>query len=223
MVAEINLQILLGLSTEEPLHLTDSLIYVTPDSVSVIAENKWELLAAGASIDLTNAQLTQSRSHYFPDIGAFAGFSYGKPNLDYLNNTWNSYWTVGGQLSWSFNVGGKTSHEVRKAKYLMQSAQHEYNQVTDQLSREAQVALRKEHIAHQNYTTALAMFNIASDHYRLAKSQHKNGVLSTNRLIEIETTLTEAESTLAAALAEYYIAKSTFYFVTGSTKIREGL
>jgi len=48
-------------------------------------------------------------------------------------------------------------------------------------------------------------------------------VMSSNRLLELETTLTQAESSLATAVADYYIAESGYLYAIGSENLGKGI
>jgi len=219
---EISLLQLLGLPPEDTLHLPVQLPQPEMTSLTSALERQ-ELQAADAAIDLSIAQEKQAKAGYFPSVAVFGGYSYGKPNLDRFNNTWNDYFTAGAQLNWSINLGRKTSHEVRRAQYATRAVSNERANLDDQLHEQARLSAEQLRLAFERYQSALKRHRITTENYRLAQARHHDGVLSSNRLLEIETALSEADAGLATAEAGYYIAQSAWYYAIGSDKLTEGL
>jgi outer membrane protein len=223
--AEIRVQMLLGLDVGDGIVVTQRLAdpVIEPPVEPEVTDSKPELLAAEAAVKVSRSQVRLAGSEYFPSLSLFGGYSYGKPNLDRFNNTWNDYFTVGATLSWSFNLGNKTSRGWRKAKALYEASVSQRSGTADRLSREARLAAEQLKLAAERYETARTNCRITGDNYRLACEKHRQGVLSSNRLLDIEAALTEAEASAAAALVDYYLAKSAYYYAVGSEKLREGI
>jgi len=220
--AKIELTSLLNLPARDSLVISDVLPPPVAREFLHPFMSKPELRAADASVALSKSQLRQVQSAYFPTISAYCGYSYGKPNLDLFNKTWRDYFTVGTNLTWSFNIGRKEAREVQRAKLLYQAAQKECDDVTERLDREARLALERLALVRQMYNTARLNKRTSSDNYRLATKKHRQGVLSSNRLLEIEAELSEAEAAEASVTADYYIAESAYYFSLGSEQLKEG-
>jgi len=222
--SELRLLTYLGLEPTETLNLTDSLPEPKQESWSAdVAPAKPELTAAEAIVKLNKSRRRLAEAEYFPALSVFGGYSYGKPNLDRFNSTWNDYFTVGANLTWSFNVGGATVHSYRAASYNLHAAEYERDQTAENLRREAQLAVEKLRLALQQYNNASEQYKIALSNYRLAVEQHRNGMLSSNRLITIEADLTGAEASASAALIDFYAAHSAYDYAIGSENIRKGL
>lgn len=221
-IAQIRLSQLLGLPVSDTLLLTTNL--PTPqEPESVEAPNaRAELLAASAAVDLGRAQAEQAESGWYPSLSAFGGYSYGKPNLDRFNNTWNDYWQIGARLQWSFNLGLGTKHQVNRAKGLVRAAESRREYLDEQFRGQQLIAWENLALAFAQYQTARDRATISRRNYQLAQSQHSEGVLSTNRLLEIEATLNQAEATLAVAEAGYYIARSSYFYASGADLSTEG-
>jgi len=221
---EISLLTLLGLDLSEKLKLTDK--FDTPVMIDPFArpdETKAELLAYRANIELNRSRLKLTRSDYFPTVSVFTGYSYGKPNIDQFNSSWNDYYTLGANLTWSFNVGGKSVNRVRNARYNLQSADYDYRQVEEDLTREMRIAFENMKNTYEKYLSALEENKITTQSFRLAQQKLRQGAMATNRLLEIETTLTSSQSSLAAALVDFHIALSEYLYAAGSPLLREGI
>ncbi|MBU8933689.1 MAG: TolC family protein [candidate division Zixibacteria bacterium] len=220
--AEIELSIILGLLPEEHLAASDTLPQPSIDQQVAILGAKPQIEVARAGIEHSKARVRLARSAMVPSLLVFAGYSYGKPNLDRFNDNWNDYWTVGGQLSWSFNLGRQTTHESQRAKWHLRSAQREHDRVAEELDREVLLARQKLLLAYERWVTTKSQNRVASDSYRLARAGHREGALSSNRLLEIEASLTEAESSEAAAQVDFHIAQAAHYYALGSDKLKRG-
>ncbi len=221
--SEIRLITLLGVDPAESLNVTDS--FPTPQleaAKSTLSDSKPELKAADASVQLYQARTKLSQSDFWPTLSAFGGFSYGQPNLDRFNNTWNSYWTFGANLNWSFNLGSKTSRKVRAAKYYEEAVNNDRDQTRENLERDVSLTFEQLRLSYAAYQNAMEQSRIAGDDYRLARQQHQNGDLATNRLLEIQADLAGADASLAAAQADFYAAQSSYYYALGSDKIKKG-
>lgn len=222
--SEIRLDYLLGLPVTENLTETDSLTLPdAPEQAPQVAATKPELVAADAGIKMNQTKVKLSKTDYFPTISAFGGYSYGYPNLDRFNNTWNGYFTFGANLNWSFNIGNKTGAKGRAAQWTLDAAKNDRKQLEENLNRDAEVYYEQLKLARERANSAADEVRISRSNYALAQAQHRDGVLASNRLVQIEADLTASEASLAASLADYYIAQSAYYYATGSENLRKGL
>jgi len=221
---QINLVTLLGLEPSEEITLSDR--PGSPDPTlpvhSGLVSDKPELRAAAAVINVNRSSVRVNRAAWFPTLSLYGGYSWGKPNIDMFNDEFNDYFTAGLNLNWSFNLGRQTRSNVSMSKYQLTAARNERDRIQERLDREALLALESLALASEKYLTAREKFQIATDNYRLAQGKHRQGALSANRLLEIETSLSEAESTLATAQVGFYIVQSKYLFAIGSDKITEG-
>ncbi len=214
----------LGLSATEQVTLTDSLPDPAADLNHIAPTGaRPELTAAAAGIKIGEAKVGTERSAYFPSLSAYGGYSYGKPNLDQFNNTWNHYFTVGAQLQWSLNLGGKTASRKNATVHDLDAAKRHYDDIAESITRETDLAFEQLRLAHTKYFSALDEWRIAGADFELARQQHQNGALTSNRLLEIEASLSQAEASLAAAKLDFYVAQSAYYFAVSDANLGKGL
>jgi len=90
-------------------------------------------------------------------------------------------------------------------------ARHRYNLVDESIDREIELAVEQMKLAHERYLNSLLQFRISTENYQLARAQHRSGVLSSNRLLEVEAALSAAQSAMVVAKVEFYIAQSIYY------------
>lgn len=224
--AEIRTAILLGIDPTDKPEPTSSLPDPNSSDASasqLSASNKSEYQAATAAESIARAKVQLTIADFLPTLSAYGGYSYGKPNGDVFNKTWRDYWSTGANLSWSFNIGGRTKSKNSAARYELTSTQIERNRIEEQLDRDARLAREQLILALNRYQTSKIEYQIAGDQFRQAQARHQNGDLSSNRLLDIETSLTSAQSSLAASVADYWLAVAYLYYTTGSPKLQEGL
>ena len=224
-LAEIRLAIVVGFDFSEAISAESTV--PDPDtaaltSVPRVWSTKSELKAAQAGIAINKARAQLTVADFFPTVSALGGYSYGKPNQDRFNNIWNDYWTVGANLNWSFNLGGRASARRKAARFDLMSAETEQDRVAEAVKRDARLATEQVRLMYAKYQSSREEFQIASDQFRLARDRYANGDLSSNRLLDIETSLTAAQSALAVSLADYWLATAAWYYSLGSDRLQEG-
>lgn len=221
-VAQIELAILLGLPVDEALELTDRPSPPAEPSGRDAAVSRPEIAAAAAVARAKQHGVSVVAAEAWPDLAVFGGYSVGKPNQDFFNNEWNDYFSAGARLTWSFNLGGQAFARADAARAEQRAAQHEQEQVSEQVSRQAEIAYSGWQLSWQSYQAARQRLEITSANYRLAQDKHRQGALSSNRLLEIEATLTAAESSHAAAEIDCRLARTAWLYAVGSDQLKQG-
>ncbi|MFH1686869.1 MAG: TolC family protein [bacterium] len=220
----LDLKRTLGIDGDETITLSDSL--PTPEPLSPRPEldplSRPEARRASAAVELAKSQRRAALSEYLPTVAAYGGYSVGRPNIDPFADAWNDNFTVGGQLSWTFNVGGRAASKVGNAAWLLRSAEYQRQQVEDDLTREQLLAASQLKLAYSRYLSSIEALRLAADNYRIASHAHRQGVLPSNRLLEIESLLTSAELAKEIASVQYHMATARYYFASGSDKLNEG-
>ncbi|MEW5922687.1 MAG: TolC family protein [Candidatus Zixiibacteriota bacterium] len=223
--AVINLANLLGLPGATEFTLTEKISPPggDPKDQPVDKINRVELKMLDNKIRAAEQVTGLNSSEYFPSLSGFAGYSYGKPNRDYFNGEWDHYWVAGLALNWNLNLAGKTTHNVKASKQAASSARMQRNDLERTFTIMAETTLEKIKLAYQTVITSEKEHNIAREKYRLATNKQKAGLLTVNRLLEIEAELTLSEQQYRASIINYYIAKTEHLYAIGSEKIYGGL
>jgi len=164
-----------------------------------------------------------TKANYFPGVNAFGGYSYGKPNKDVFNKSWNDYWTAGLNLYWEFNLGGRSIKTVRAAHESVRASEISERQLQESLVLQAEIALKNLGLAYRLYNLAVKEYDMNSHQFRLAREKERAGRLSVNRLLELEADLTAAEQTLQASRISFFIAQNDYLYAIGSPEIYGGL
>ncbi len=220
----IRLNLLLGGNADDSLSLVSEI--PRPDSSlppTRVLASKPQLLAAQAAIDAGEYQQTLRRSNWWPSLSVYGGYTFGEPNRDMFSAEFDDYLSVGANLNWSFNLGGSTSAQVQSAAATTESARAHYREAERTLRREAHLAREQVIIAFKRYTSAAHRYELWADNFRLARIRHREGSLSSNRLLEIESALSSSEAELAAARTDVFVAKSFYLHAIGSDDLGKGL
>lgn len=221
----INLANLLGLPAGTEFTLTEKVLPPNQDQKNLSSEktNRPELKMLDNRIKAAEQVADLNSAEYFPSLSGFAGYSYGKPNRDYFGGDWDHYWVAGLALNWNLNLAGRTTHNVRASRQAASSARMQRSDLERTLNIMAETTLEKIKLAYQTVVTSEKEYSIAREKYRLAADKQKAGLLTVNRLLEIEAELTSSEQQYRASIINYYIAQTEHLYAIGSEKIYGGL
>jgi len=176
--------------------------------------SKWQ--ASKRTSDLRKAD-------YYPSLSGFGGYSYGRPNRDLFYKTWNDYWTVGLNLNWEFNLAGQTANKVKAAQESASAIEMSKNDLAEALILQSRTALENLRLAYHDYILARDEYDIINHQFQLAQNKERAGLLSVNRLLELESELAAAEQFLKSSEINFYIVETELFYATGSSKIYGGL
>lgn len=191
---------------------------IPPDEI-----NRPELKVIDSKIRSADILARFNRADYFPGLNAFVGYSVGRPNRDFLDNEWNDYFTAGLTLDWKLNLGRKTIYRIRSTRESAFSARMSRKKLEESLTLTAEIALENLNLAYRTFITSEKEYKIAEQKYHLGKEKQKAGLLTVNRLLEMEAELTASEELFKASMINYYISESEYLYATGSRRIYGGL
>ncbi len=225
--AMTTLATLLGVGTASELQPGETLVppdgMRLPDTTRPLEITRAELERLEHLIHAAEEASKLAVSDYAPIFSGFGGYSYGKPNQDMFEKSWNGYFSVGAALTWEFNVGGKTSRAVAAAQEVAGSARQSREALHESLVIQAAAARNNVVQAARVITSTAAEYDIAQRKFALAQGRQKEGTLSVNRLLEMETELTTAQQQYQAALVQFYLTRSDYLYAIGSPEIFGGL
>ncbi|MBU0984873.1 MAG: TolC family protein, partial [candidate division Zixibacteria bacterium] len=120
-------------------------------------------------------------------------------------------------------LGGRTKSRTASARLELEAAGHHRDEVEESLNEQAKLAYQDLELAHYRFLSSRDETRIASRNYELASAAFAEGALSSNRLVEIEAVLSQAEAALAAAIIDFHVAGSSYLYAMGSAQLSEGL
>jgi len=166
--------------------------------------------------------LRLNNANFFPNLSGYGTYSYGKPNKDIFNDTWNDFWTVGAGLTWEFNLGGRTVYNSSSARENARSTEMASDDLRESLGLQARISFENLKLAFSRQRTSREELDVAGRKYRLGREKQRAGRLSINRLLELEADLTAAEEQYRASLATYHVAQTEYWYSIGSSKLYGG-
>lgn len=87
--------------------------FVSPDSIPTFEGLMPEIQVIESEIKRQNALLNMSTVKRRPQLAAFGQAGYGKPGLNMMGNTWDTYYMLGAKFSWNLWDWNKTGNEKR--------------------------------------------------------------------------------------------------------------
>lgn len=226
--ASITLKRLIGISLNEdviPTESPEAPEFNQYDKGEELGENpqRAELKSMHSRWQAAKTMAAVSKSDLFPNLGAYFQYSYGKPNRDFINDTWNDYWMAGLNLKWTFNLGGREFRRVSSARESAKSLEMAARDAEESFTIQSDIAFQNLEFAKKAHDVSRREFEIAELQYRKAKAKKEAGTISLNRLLEIESDYTGAEQTYQASIINYYLAETEYLYAIGSPRLYGGI
>ena len=151
-----------------------------------------------------------------PKLVGFATGGYGNPGLNMLDNSFQTYYTVGMKLNW--NVFDWNMNKIQKESLAINK---------DLVETELETFKLNTNIERNNYQKEIKkisdLIKIDDDIIALRKtvldateSQLRNGVITTSAYITELTNLNEAENSLARHKIQFELAKANYNITSGN-------
>jgi outer membrane protein TolC len=109
------------------------------ECVSTALASHPEILAAKAEVEKASAGVRLSRADYFPDISAFARYSYSD-NLPFLAR---NFGTFGAELTYDLFDGGRRKAKLGESNAGLGEARENLARITDEVERKVETAANK--------------------------------------------------------------------------------
>ncbi len=218
-IAKNNLANLLGYNLPReiwediPFNLTDGLTTAPfavnlPDAIQQALDRRTELVAARQNIELQKLNVVSAKSGYQPTVSLFAGYNWLNSSFSTeLDNQLNG-WSAGAQLQWNIFDGALTAGKITQAKALHAKSKTEL----DDQSRQIELAVRT---AYSDFIQAKEILESqakvqeqADEALREANARAAAGTGTQLDVLNAETSLTQARTTLITAQHDYATARA---------------
>ena len=173
-------------------------------------ERRPDLRALQQTVQARAAEVDVAQSDWFPQVALTGSYLYARPNEQLFppEDRFQGTWEAGVQLSWDLSLGVRTDAATDRARAQWQQARYELQDrresVRNEVTSRAE-AVREARQAVRAATTSLESARAAS---RAVQSRFEEGMVVVSDLLDAERTLREARSQLAAAQAEYALARA---------------
>ncbi len=156
-----------------------------------------------------------AKSALLPQVFASASFHYARPGVNFFQDEWMTYYTVGVQLQWRL-------WNWRQDHYRVQQARVELNRLRLQERALVQDIRQQVQEAYLNLENALEQIRLQErlveqerERYRRVSERYDQGLAALLDLRNAETRLTESELQLQSTYIEAYQAYLQLQYATG--------
>jgi len=159
---------------------------------SHLGEN-YDLQTLNFRFQKVNYLKKQQQSNYLPKIYLAFNYHYGKPGVNFFEDKWMDFWTVGVQFSWSIWNWGRDRASVRQQDYALRQVLMQKRLVR----RATEVKIKKylQQLGELSDQKKLleTMIQEKREKYELIKQQWEQGQQTTLDVLQAERELTEVE------------------------------
>jgi outer membrane protein TolC len=232
-LAEMDLNILLGLASDTPIELSsrpgeispkNSLIEGTSLSrlVETASSKRRDLEAASMRVESAHAGLRAAKGGWWPQIEFTANYLYNNPNTRYqpITPEFLGTWDVGVSLFLELWNWGATASRVEQAKAKLQQAELVRLELHEAMSLEVHRAALAIRRAKEKVTLANLALSQSDENLRSEADKYTSGLASSTDLLEAEVTLVNAETQLSGSLVEYALSVAALDRAIGSARMR---
>lgn len=182
-----------------------------------------ELTALDHQVEAARHQHAAAKASYWPAINGLGGFAVVRPDLGQPEVDWRDLWFVGLTLSWQLNIGGQEFAQTAGALEQMKSLEMQRKDAEATLALQSRVAWNNIQQAYTAYEISREELGISRRRFDLAKATAEVGRMSVNRLLEMETELTQTEQEFDATRLRYFSAVTDYLYAIGSPALWEGI
>lgn len=218
-IAKNNLSNLLGYNLPRdiweniPLQLTDTFDtapwhVVLPDAIQQALDRRTELVALREQVELQKLNIVNARAGYKPSVSVFAGYNWF--NNSFVDDTASKLdgWNAGVQMNWNIFDGALTHGKVMSAEAGYARARTD---LADQ-SRQIELAVRTAYSdfieAQETLDSQAKVQEEAEEALREARARAEAGSGTQLDVLDAETSLTQARTTLIEAQHAYVTARA---------------
>ena len=150
-----------------------------------------------------------------PKLLGFATGGYGNPGLNMLDNSFQTFYTVGVKLNWNvfdWNSNKKQRESLSINKDIIDTETETFKLNTNTELNQQQNEIEK---IEAFITSDLEIINLRKEVLKSADSQLKNGVITSSAYITELTNLFEDENTLVKHKIQLQLAKANYNIIKG--------
>lgn len=201
----------------------DSLRRSSDALVDRATQQRPDLRALQHTVEARAAEVDVAQSDWFPQVALTGSYLYARPNEQLFppEDRFQGTWEAGVQLSWDLSLGLRTDAATDRAQARWRQARYELQD--RRASVRADVKKRVEDVAQAREAVSAAETSLESARsaYRSVQSRFEEGMMVVSDLLDAERALREARSQLAAAQADYALARAALDRALGRMLVQE--
>lgn len=178
-----------------------------------------DLDIAQKSVEIARKDKKITDAAFYPTLGADYDWSRTGNGMDVsgspLSRTEWSEWSVSVAASWKFFEWGKTLNESKKAGQAITQMEAERRNLEQEVTYEVKANHLKVGEAAERIKVTRAALDTAREAYRMAVARYQAQVGTNSDVLDAQYQLTQAETNLTQALADYQLAVANLYVSIG--------
>nr|WP_321408275.1 TolC family protein [uncultured Carboxylicivirga sp.] len=210
---QMNLCQQIGLPLNTELEISESLqddpeLLNVSNSLTMALENRNELKMLDGQVEIVELQKKSLAGSYLPQLGAQV--SYGYMDLPTLSTS-RTMTQVNAQLSIPLIHWRERKHKMDAIRYQKQQAQLQLDDTKELVQLEVQQYMLNLVEAYESIVLAKSAKEEAEESLEEVSLSYEAGLNSTTDLLNAQASWQKAQANLLKALAEYEIAKTSYY------------
>ena len=220
-VAHAELNRLMGIPVDRDHRLVEPTIGAAADAQSSVAALLKEADAARPEIrrseaarQLADAGTRQARAAFIPQVGAQAGFDVSGTRF----NDRASSWIVGGEVRWTFSLGGAELAQTKAAAAAAARARAEADEARAAVHVEVVSALRKLDAARARLAVGRAAAEQARESQRIIRDRFDAGIAPVNDVLRASTAVLDADTQSTSAAVDAMVSEALLRRAVGRSR-----
>ncbi len=115
-------------------------------------------------------------SNYYPKIGIFAGYKYGRPGVDIVNDDWIGWGVAGASLSWNLFRWGADKKAVEEQDAEISRINYQRQSVNDQAYLHYKNAVRDYQMLKEQLAVIEESLNLAQSKMKIIDIRYREGM-----------------------------------------------
>ncbi len=185
------------------------------DYLTQARQHRPELMEIKHQLRAQQFQRNAVKSGLYPQIFAQASYHYGRPGVNFFEDEWMNYYTVGINLRWHLWNRSKVRNRVQQAKQSIDILTVEEQKIIASIEQEVKQSYRNMLSDIDQIQMSQSLLDQENERYRITKQKFEQGLTTTIDLTDAESSLTAAELQLKQTYISWLKNKTQMDYATG--------
>ena len=218
LLAEMRLSLATGGSAHEPLHIREmvsglSLELKEAELLAIALGNRKDLQETAKEMDKAEVGVKLATSAFLPTVQASATYELNDRDIPFGRD--NDAWLVGANFRWELFDGTRRWSDRSRAIALRSAAREYLRQQEQELAFQVRESLLRREESKQRLEVAKAAHLAAEEGTRLIMKRYADSLAAMVELLDAQTALNRARTTLVENEADYAQATARVWYVAG--------